>query len=274
MLYKAHRCRTGKDLYNSESEILKTLCRPYGSDRVRDIRPEGGDEVKSIWEEMCASKTRFFFGGMDDIARQQKEFLSNEVEDVETSPVNNPFPRSLLYNDADVLEDAILFPEELQQKTLDSSVIGNVEPLKKWEEEGFSLRKFAEGLDLVDSDLDTEDEESDLDTEDEESEWETDSNEANSEDDASSTHVTKMDHPDVENDPHKRSHEARSGHTRETGKQVADRLGDSVMFKKQMVLMKKIFAKPSDTRDKGDHGRMHDEFMRYLDKEKARSKSP
>lgn len=69
-------------------------------------------------------------------------------------PVLEEPHRNMFYNDADALEDAILFPEEFSSEELNPLAIKIVEPIKKWEEEGFSLSRWVEGLDLVDSDDD------------------------------------------------------------------------------------------------------------------------
>jgi hypothetical protein len=84
---------------------LKTLYRPEDSGRVKDIRPE--DNVESIWEEMNAKQTHFFYGEVGDIARQQEEIFANIGNGAEPPPPDSAFPRSLFYNDADLLEDAV-----------------------------------------------------------------------------------------------------------------------------------------------------------------------
>ncbi|EHK97021.1 hypothetical protein M7I_7276 [Glarea lozoyensis 74030] len=262
LLYKAHRCRVGKDLYNSEAEILKTLCRPEDSERVKDIRP--GEDTISIWEQMNSMQTQFFYGEVEDITRQQEELERRKAEfqlsianGAEPPEPTNPFPRSLFYNDADALEDAILFPEELQQKTLDPSLIGKISPIKAWEDDGFALKNFVRGLDLVDSDLETE-------TEDDGESWQTESSEDEYELDAWTANGS-----DEDGDHEKCKHEE-STTSDDDGKEISDELLDKLLPAGYMDLMKKCMAKPRDKRDLGDHDRMDDDFMTYLDKEKAR----
>jgi hypothetical protein len=107
---------------------------------------------------------QFFYGELtDDVNESMKRVMDNP----------NKFPRNLFYNEADALEDEILFPEERAAENLDPSQIGKIEPLRVWEEEGFSLRKFIEGRDWYseDSDEDDEDDESGED-DDGDPEWE------------------------------------------------------------------------------------------------------
>ena len=111
MLMKALRCRCPQDLYSLAAPALKTLCKDELTKRVRDIRL--GQDVKSIYDEIYGP--------------------------------DNKFPRNLFYNRADELEDKILFPEERLAQGLDPLHIGKIEPLRVWEEEGFSLRKSIEG---------------------------------------------------------------------------------------------------------------------------------
>lgn len=66
-------------------------------------------------------------------------------------------PRGLWYNEADALEDRVLFPEEITDEGVNSLAIGKVEPLKYWEEEGFSFKRFVEGQEFgSDTELDSE----------------------------------------------------------------------------------------------------------------------
>jgi hypothetical protein len=230
------------------------LCRPKDFDHVKDIRP--GDNIKSIWDEMNEQPTHFFYGEVEDIARQQDEIVRNIGNGGEPSHLDSAFPRSLFYNDADVLEDAILFPEELQQKTLDPSLVGAKSAVEAWAEKGFSLKEFTEGLDLVDSDLESE-----------KSEWESD--------DEDKTHMQDgldVVDSDEEND-HDCDDESRPEITEQQGKDVLKEVLKGVPGDYLQQFMKAM-AKPEDTRDRGDHDRISDEFMSYMDKEKDRSKSP
>jgi len=84
-----------------------------------------------------------FFPQIDINSGSTKQILQNQQPH-----------RYHFYNDADALEDAVLFPEELSAEGIDALRIGNIEPIKKWEDEGFSLADWAKGMDLVDSDDD------------------------------------------------------------------------------------------------------------------------
>lgn len=150
MLFKAHRCRTGADLYNPAASVLKTLTKDIRTHRPRDIKP-GEDGVNSIYDDIHHEGTQFFFGRIESLKGHDFEKSISEA---------NKFPRSLLYNEADALEDEILFPEERSPEKGQSSAIGGFEQPRHWEEEGFSLRKFMEGWDSesdYESDPDSED---------------------------------------------------------------------------------------------------------------------
>ncbi|PVH81349.1 hypothetical protein DL98DRAFT_571218 [Cadophora sp. DSE1049] len=155
MIFKALRCRKGADMYNLAAPILKTLHTDKITNRVRDIKP--GEDVMSIYDDINHEGTKFFYSKIEDDT-------GLKVHRVYDQP--NVFPPNLLYNEADVLEDAILFPEELAADKLNPKDIGKISPLKAWEDEGFSLRKFIEGWE---SDYSGEDSEEDG------MEWRTDS---------------------------------------------------------------------------------------------------
>src|SRR5271154_5747749 len=109
MLIKAHRFRSGQDIYRPASHVLKTITREDKTHRVRDIKP--GEVVESIWDQM-------------------------------TDPQAKPeAPHYLLYNESDVLEDAVLFPEESQKA--ENAVIPHqsTQDLHAFEHEGPSIVK-------------------------------------------------------------------------------------------------------------------------------------
>ncbi|TVY41459.1 hypothetical protein LOCC1_G005137, partial [Lachnellula occidentalis] len=151
-IIKAHRCRTGVDLYRPAEAILRTLYHDEESHRPREIKPEDRGKVQSIWEGLNSEGTKFVFGEVEEknrrlLAYQNGESLTDLPQLEHTEP-----HRNLFYNDTDALEDAVLFPEELSSTGIDPLEIGRIEPIKKWEDEGFSLARFVEGMDLVDSD--------------------------------------------------------------------------------------------------------------------------
>ena len=97
--------------------------------RVRRIRP--GENVVSLDEEIHSENTRFVF-------------LSTRTGKEES-------PKMLFYNEADMLEDQVLFPEELTEdpsKAMYRELRGG---MSKLEMEGFDFGKFVHD---VDSDLD------------------------------------------------------------------------------------------------------------------------
>ena len=108
--------------------------------------------VKSIWEGLNSEGTKFIFA---EVEEKNRRLLAHQNEEPVTDmppPQHEESHRNLFYNDTDALEDAVLFPEELSSEGMNPLEIGRIEPIKKWEDEGFSLAKFVEGMDLVDYD--------------------------------------------------------------------------------------------------------------------------
>ncbi|KAM3087999.1 hypothetical protein ACMFMG_002064 [Clarireedia jacksonii] len=142
MLIKAHRCVAGPDMYKLAAPVLKTIRRDENN-RTCDMRP-GDPESKSMWGVINDPRSSFYFGEVTD---------GGFVGDVEP----NKYPRNLLYNEADALEDDILFPEERALEKIDPLGVGHVEPLRVFEEGGFSIKKFIDASwDWEDSDYESE----------------------------------------------------------------------------------------------------------------------
>jgi hypothetical protein len=243
MLFKALRCRSPPDMYNLAGPVLKTLHKDKVTHRVHDIKP--GEDVPSIWDSLHAEGLQFFYGELtDDTNESMKRVMDNP----------NKFPRNLFYNEADALEDEILFPEERVAENLDPSQIGKIEPLRAWEEEGFSLRKFIEGRDWYSEDSDEEDDKDDESGEEEDGdeEWEDEM-------------TSSMDEMDLALE------EARLNKTTPPIKpeEFIQKLGFSEELKEAMA---KLEIKEDQDRDIMDPKNMEADFMSFLDKEKARSK--
>jgi hypothetical protein len=139
MLFKALRCRKGTDMYNLAAPVIKCLYTDKETHRVRDIKPGDGNE--SIYDCIHHERTQFYYGSLEMDGVTHKRTMEA-----------NAFPKHLWYNDADALEDEILFPEERDGK-LDPLAVGKVEPIRIWEDEGFSFKKFVEGWDSDYSDV-------------------------------------------------------------------------------------------------------------------------
>lgn len=90
MLFKAHRVERVADHYNYAAPILKTLVVDQKTHRCRDKRP---DDEKSLYDVYHSSGTKF-------VLRNSKGEIMEGV------------PRSLVYNEADRLEDEVLFPDD------------------------------------------------------------------------------------------------------------------------------------------------------------------
>jgi len=247
MLFKALRCRSPPDMYNLAGPVLKTLHKDKVTYRVRDIKL--GEDIPSVWDSLHAEGLQFFYGELtDDINESMKRVMDNP----------NKFPRNLFYNEADALEDEILFPEERAAENLDPSQIGKIEPLRVWEEEGFSLRKFIEGRDWYSEDSDDDEEEDDESGEDDDGdpEWEDET-------------TSSMDEMDLALE------EARLNMTTPPIKpeEFIQKLGFSKELKEAMAKLAIKEGPHVQDRDIMDPKNMEADFMSFLDKEKARSKS-
>ncbi|CAG8959200.1 hypothetical protein HYFRA_00012557 [Hymenoscyphus fraxineus] len=237
-LYKAHRCKIGMDVYNPEKAILQTLCREEESNRVRDLRPEDKG-MQSIWDHMMDQRTRFFYGEVPDLQKHYDEMEKKRETDENALLPDNMFPKHLFYNEADAAEDAILFPEELDSNTLPSTQIAKVNPIDTWMKQGFSMSQFVQGLDSVDSDADDEDDE-----------------EGSEESDHDEDDDYVIDGPRDDAIPSDPS-------------SVSATLM-SMVPENHRDVMAKILKQPRDTRHWSDPDRMNDDFMCFIDREKAK----
>ncbi|KAL8954154.1 MAG: hypothetical protein Q9222_000038 [Ikaeria aurantiellina] len=84
----AHRCCDLNDGYEPAAYILKTLARGSGTSRTRNAKE--GEET--LWDELQRGKSQFI--------------------DMDRQAVSEDQHEDLFYNEADALEDTILFPEE------------------------------------------------------------------------------------------------------------------------------------------------------------------
>jgi hypothetical protein len=75
-----------------QAPILKTLIYDPATQRSRDVRE--GEEGQSIWASMMEPDSRFYFRSIDGTKRSEE------------------MPKNLVYNQADALEDEILFPHD------------------------------------------------------------------------------------------------------------------------------------------------------------------
>lgn len=120
------------DTYNMMEPILKMLTRETDTYRVREIKSsevtEGSNKVKSIWDFIHHPDTRFV------IFNDQRKVMDT-------------VPKNLLYNDVDVLEDQILFPEDAPGTESLVVATEDLNPLNKLEHEEFNMERFIYDLD-------------------------------------------------------------------------------------------------------------------------------
>jgi hypothetical protein len=133
MLAKAHRFVELREYYKLASPILKTLTRDKATMRARTIKP--GEKAMSIWDEIIDPRSTI---------RAYKQ-NQQEVKIAETVKYH-------IYNQADVLEDEILFPEEMSENRKNELFKENPSSIVKFERGGpqTDIRRFAYDLDSED----------------------------------------------------------------------------------------------------------------------------
>lgn len=128
-MLKALRARNGLDLYRPMKATMETLHRERESMRARDARP--GE--KTIWDDINHSGSVFYNWQLDQHG-VQREMTTEEVAET-------------YYNDVDVAEDRVLFPEE-DQGTMTKAVTGHSDRLTvELEEVGPRMDRFIHNLD-------------------------------------------------------------------------------------------------------------------------------
>lgn len=192
----------------------------------------------SIYDDIHHEGTQFFYGEVDTL-KASHEFKRRIQEP-------NTFPRSLFYNEADALEDEILFPEERSGVGVKSGALGIMEPIRRWEEEGFSLRKWVEGY-CSESDYDSDAEEGE---DDDEEDADDDEEVVDDEEDEEGT-SEENDQPLDETDG-----------ALESSKAIPDEL---------QQLLDSIVLQHKNHPEKSDFDTEREGFMDFLDREKARS---
>lgn len=136
-MVKAGRFQKGLDFYSAAAPILKTLTRDKSTLRCRDIQP--GESVKSIFDHISGPGCHFGFG----------ENLDEEEP-----------PKGVWYDEADAVEDSILFPDEASGNAPDALVKTKPNRITQWEEKGPDMDRFVNDLD-TDEEFDDEDEDYD-----------------------------------------------------------------------------------------------------------------
>ncbi|KAL8925664.1 MAG: hypothetical protein Q9208_003347 [Pyrenodesmia sp. 3 TL-2023] len=141
-LVKAHRFCEMRDMYNPAAHILKTLTRDPVTFRTRDIRP--GEEVTSIWDE--TRRARFRLLNPRGRPRESTAFEEDPSE----------LDSSYFYGEPDVLEDEVLFPEELSTETSKALYSGKASALDDFVHNGPNWERFIQDLD-TDEEMDSDD---------------------------------------------------------------------------------------------------------------------
>ncbi|PVH94676.1 hypothetical protein DM02DRAFT_602165 [Periconia macrospinosa] len=126
-LMKAHRVRELKDVYKVVEPVIKTLTKDPETDRIRSIRPD--EEVKSLWNDINDPSMTFH------LWTNGHEAAPDQFDKIK-------------YNEADALEDEILFPEEADEEDNDYLFRPDKSAMTRFEDGDLGdIRDFALDLD-------------------------------------------------------------------------------------------------------------------------------
>ncbi|KAK2771436.1 hypothetical protein FQN52_000501 [Onygenales sp. PD_12] len=240
MLCKAHRVTRPSEILTASATYLKTLTTDLITGRVRDIKPD--EQVDSLYDMYESEDTVF-------------RFISTE------GTIVTGLPRRLQYNEADILEDAILFPE-------DSTGKGSSGRLKELTNELSLLEKgrikhFAEAFAYdLDTDEEYNSEEWASDTDYEEEDWtESDFSETNSQHEEEEVKSEDTSHKPQGDEIHKATDESLDKALTSVFGQLLQALDDA------QKIYDEFGPGPNDAVNDED---LKPKFMEFLDRHKAR----
>ncbi|OAQ58394.2 mfs allantoate protein [Pochonia chlamydosporia 170] len=98
-LRNAWRITQPRDIYAHMEPLLRTMTREKDSMRTRQIR--AGEDVESLWDSLMDDRNEFLMFSIDG-----KSVASRSAKELSTSPY-------VFYCEANVVEDEVLFPDEL-----------------------------------------------------------------------------------------------------------------------------------------------------------------
>ncbi|KAF5130914.1 hypothetical protein E5D57_007263 [Metarhizium anisopliae] len=98
-LKNAWRIANARDIYAHMEPLLRTLTREEGSMRTRQIK--AGEDVETLWHKLTDETNEFVLLNING-----ESVTSRDASDASISPY-------LFYNEANVAEDRVLFPDEL-----------------------------------------------------------------------------------------------------------------------------------------------------------------
>ena len=127
-LIKALRFCTMRDLYNPAESVLRTITRDTVTLRARDIKP--GEVVDSVWDTIQKGKMSSWM--VDNGTRERSECHEPDL--------------SKYYNEADMLEDAILFPEQSALETVGGLFRGHETSMQEFMSKGPDWTRFIDDL--------------------------------------------------------------------------------------------------------------------------------
>lgn len=216
--------------------------------RARDIKP--GEQVDSIWDTI--QKGRMSSWNVNDKTKEPTEYHKPDL--------------SKFYNEADVLEDAILFPEQATSGTVGGLFRGHETSMQDFMSKGPDWARFIQDLD-TDEEYEASDAETEYVLEDESHDEESDDEEFDEEDSneevgkrlVKGTHSHESDHSscgdiDKEASP--------------SDRQIARIPLITEEEKQDLALMKKWKPPKSDRED------VEKAFYTFLDREKSKGKPP
>lgn len=162
VLARALRVLELRDMFSASRHILETITRDPNTERVRSIKPD--EKAESMWDWLTKNAQAFSWSPTH----------GNEMEE--------DFKASYTYTEADGIEDAILFPDEVDGTTVDGLFKYDPNAIEIFETEKIDVRRFAADPDtdddeptgsyVDDQELDDEELEA-LEDDDGDSEWDT-----------------------------------------------------------------------------------------------------
>ncbi|KKZ63042.1 hypothetical protein EMCG_02612 [[Emmonsia] crescens] len=243
MLFKAHRVTRPVEVLGASAPYLKTVTTDPLTHRVRDIKL--GEQVESVYDVYEREDTIVRF-------RNSKGKLGTGL------------PRQVKYNEADALEDAILFPGEFTGEATSNRMKTMTNQLTDFEQGRIKnyVKRFAYDLESDDEynseDFDSEEYYSD----DEEDEWaESDFSETSSLNQSGESKLEEFD-KDQDKDGHEENEESRELSDSDLSNNILDDFLEAV--EKANDILEEFGPGPEDD----DNMRL--EFMEFLDRHKAK----
>lgn len=241
-IVKAHRFCSVQDMYNPLAPILKTLTHDRETYRTRDIKPD--EDVRSLWDEVLRTPNRMVDPGGETLKDQL-------IPDLDAS---------YFYGEPDILEDEVLFPEELLIESSNALYSGKANALEKFVTSGPDFVRFIYDLE-TDEELESSDEDDHLlEDESEECESEEDDFFPQNEEKGSGSEQEEIESPEETSNEENRIINA-----------VHSKFGLAPLSEEELDDLA-LISKWKPTRDFRES--VQEDFYRFIDREKSKGEVP